>query len=239
MTILDAMQSAAIRLIGTKPQVFFGASTADDTFELEITDLINEVAKDICKYADWQALTKIQTITGDGTTEVFALADDYDRQILVTEIQDTDSWFWGYEHVPNITDFIFYKNRGFNLITPGIWCMFNNELNFWPAPASGSTATFPYISTGYARLDGSLVVNAQFENDTDGFEIRGGERLLTLGLIWRWRENKKLDHTGDQEQFNLLIDQLAAKDKGSSVYRSNARSFRRLNTRAAWPFELG
>lgn len=238
MTILDAMQSAAIRLIGTKPQVFFGASISDDTFELEITDLINEVAKDICKYADWQALTKTRTITGDGATEVFALDDDYDRQILVTEIQDTDSWFWGYEHVPNITDFIFYKNRGFNLITPGIWCMFNNELNFWPAPASGATATFPYVSLNYA-VPQSGTATAAFATDTDSFIIRGGERLLTLGLIWRWRENKKLDYTGDQEQFMLLIDQLAAKDKGSSVYRSNSRSFRRLNTRAAWPFELG
>lgn len=239
MTILDAMQSAAIRLIGTKPQVFFGASNTDNVFEMEITDLINEVAKDICKYADWQALTKIRVIAGDGVTEVFPFDDDYDRQLLVTDIQDTTSWFWRYHHVPNITDFIFYKNRGFNLITPGIWCIFNNEINFWPPPATGENATFPYISTGYARLNGAAFTSPQFENDTDGFEIRGGERLLTLGLIWRWRENKKLDYTGDQEQFNLLIDQLAAKDKGSSVYRDNARTFRRLNTRAAWPFELG
>lgn len=237
MTILDAMQSAAIRLVGTKPQVFFASS---EQFELEIVDLINEVAKDICKYADWQALTKIRTIAGDDVTEVFELGEDYDRQLVVTDIQDTNSWFWGYQHVENINDFIFYKNRGFNLITPGIWCIFNNELNFWPAPATGATATFPYISTGYARLNGSAVVNPQFENDTDGFEIRGGERLLTLGLIWRWRENKKLDYTGDQEAFMLLIDQLAAKDKGSSVYRNNSRSLTgRLNTRAAWPFELG
>lgn len=237
MTILQAMQSASIRLVGEKPQVFFGSS---ETFELEIVDLINEVAKDICQQADWQALTKIRDIAGDGTTEVFALDDDYDRQLVVTDIQDTASWFWNYQHVENMNNFIFYKNRDFGLIQPGIWSIFGNAINFFPAPATGATATFPYISTGYARFDGAAFTSPAFENDTDTFEIRGGERLLTLGLIWRWRENKKLDYTGDQEAFATLLDQLAAKDKGSNVYRDNSRTLTgRLNTRVAWPFELG
>src|SRR3546814_5464552 len=46
------------------------------------------------------------------------------------------------------------------------------------------------------------------------------ERLLTLGLVWRWRENKKLDATGDQEAFIKALDEYAAKDKGSRVIRS-------------------
>lgn len=236
MTILAAMQAASIRLVGYKPQVFFGAT---DTFELEITDLINEVAKDICKYADWQALTRIKEIAGDGTTEVFPFDDDYDRQLVVTDIQDLNNWVWGYEHIPNINDFLYFKNRGIGSITPGAWTIYDNSLNFFPAPSTGNTATFPYISSGYAQFDGAAFTSPAFENDTDSFVIRGGERLLTLGLVWRWRENKKLDYTGDQEQFMLLIDQLAAKDKGSNVYRNNSRSFSRLNTRAAWPFELG
>ncbi|WP_423752652.1 hypothetical protein, partial [Brucella melitensis] len=77
-----------------------------------------------------------------------------------------------------------------------------------------------------------------FTADTDDFIIKGGNDLLTLGLIWRWRENKKLDYTGDQEQFTMALDQLAAKDKGTNVYRARSRS-RRLNTHLAWPFELG
>src|SRR3546814_14852216 len=60
------------------------------------------------------------------------------------------------------------------------------------------------------------------------------ERLLTLGLVWRWRENKKLDATGDQEAFIKALDEYAAKDKGSRVIRSRSR-LRLPGTHIAWP----
>ena len=231
MTILSAMQSAAVRLVGYRPQVFF---TSSEQFEQEIADLINEVAKDICKYHDWQALTKVHNLSVDGVTEEFDLPDDYDRQLVVTDIQDLDNWVWGYEHATNLNDFLYYKARG-PQITPGAWILYDNKLNFYPAPATN--ATFPYVSENYAiGANGSF--KNEFDRDDDTFIIRGGERLLTLGLIWRWRENKKLDYTGDQEAFTMLADQLAAKDKGSNVYRNRAHSGH-LNTRLAWPWPLG
>jgi hypothetical protein len=49
MSFLTAAQSAAIRLIGKKPTTFF---SSQNTFELEITDLANEIAADLVKYAD-------------------------------------------------------------------------------------------------------------------------------------------------------------------------------------------
>ena len=233
MSILSAMQSAAIRLVGQKPAVFF---TSSDVFEQEITDLVNEVAKDICKYNDWQALTKIYNLPSDGVTQAFDLPADYDRQLVVTDIQDLNNWVWGYEHATNINEFLYYKARG-PQITPGAWIMYNNQLNFYPAPVAANTATFPYISKNYA-LDSNNSGKSEFTADTDNFIINGGEDLLTLGLVWRWRENKKLDYTGDQEAFTMRADQLAAKDKGSNVYRDRSRT-RFLNTRIAWPFTLG
>ncbi|WP_210243966.1 hypothetical protein, partial [Brucella melitensis] len=92
MSILSAMQSATIRLVGQKPAVFF---TSSDQLELEIVDLVNEVARDICRYADWQALTKVYNVPTDGVTEIFDLPEDYDRQLLVTDIQDLNNWVWG------------------------------------------------------------------------------------------------------------------------------------------------
>lgn len=233
MTILSAMQKAAIRLVGQSPQVFFSSS---EQFELEIADLVNEVANDICKYADWQALTKVYNIPTDGVTDVFPMPNDYDRQLLVTDIQDLNNWIWGYHHTTNFNDFLYEKARNLYVI-PGCWTIYQNSFHFAPAPAFGNSATFPYVSTNYAvTQDGNSM--PEFTSDTDQFIIRGGERLLTLGLVWRWRENKKLDYTGDQEAYMMLIDQLAAKDKGSNVQRSNSFS-RRLNTRIAWPFTLG
>src|SRR3546814_7302765 len=70
MAILTALQSAAIRLIGRKPSTVYCAS---GTFEMEIADLANEVAQDVAKYQDWQALVWVANITGNGEVEEFAL----------------------------------------------------------------------------------------------------------------------------------------------------------------------
>lgn len=233
MTILDAMRSASIRLIGQQPQVFFASS---DDFELEIVDLINEAAQDIVKYNDWQSLISVANFSGDGVTEAFPMPDGYDRMMLTANIQDLRNWVWGYDHVNRLNDFLYMKARGWGPY-PGIWSLFDNNFNFYPAPAAGQLATFPYISKNYARSQDGTNKPA-FTRDDDEFRIPGGERLLTLWLVWRWRENKNLDATGDQENFVKALDEIAAKDKGSSVYR--ARSGRQWgNTRLAWPGLLG
>lgn len=231
--IKDAMQKAAVRLFGRKPQVFFGSS---EQFELELADLVNEVAVEICKYHDWQALTKVHSIQGDGVTNEFSLPVDYDRQLLYTVLQDLDHWLWGYTHVSDINTFLSMEYLTFGT-NPGLWTMYDNKLHFIPAPQDQNNATFPYISLNYAVSENGQR-KKEFTDDSDEFIIRGGERLLTLGLIWKWRENKKVDYTGDQENFTLAIDQLAARDKGSNVYRQySASNFRGVRT--SYPFKLG
>lgn len=231
MAILAAMQSAATRLIGQRPSTFFGGSGA---FEREITDFVNEVATDVAKYQDWQALIRIGTITGDGTTTAFDLPADYDRMLQNTSIADLTNWFWGFGAYTDINAFLYAEAQGFDPF-PGGWIIYGNQIRFSPAPAAAQVATFPYITTQWA-LDVSTAPKTAFDNDTDSFVLQ--ERLLTLGLVWRWRENKKLDATGDQEAFIKALDEYAVKDRGARVYRSNARRHF-PGTHPAWPWELG
>lgn len=232
MAILPAMQSAAIRLLGQRPVSFFGAV---GTFEMEIADLVNEVAIDVAKYQDWQGITKFATITGDGTETSFALPSDYDRMLQNARVQDVQSWFWGYSRVMDLNEFTYLVNTGWGPV-PGVWTLLANEMRFTPAPASAASATYPYISTGYALDAGTQEAKPAFTSDTDTFLLP--ERLLTLGLIWRWRENKKLDASGDQEAFVKALDEYAVKDRGARVYRKNSR---RLfpGVGIAWPGSLG
>lgn len=231
MTILSAMQSAAVRLIGRKPTTFFGAS---DQFEVEIADWTNEVAQDIAKYQDWQALQGIATITGDGATEEFALPEDYDRMLIYSDVQDLESWCWGYHPFDDINQFLYHQARGFGP-WPGGWIIYGNKLRFSPAPAAGDTATYPYISKNWALSSASAAKSA-FDADTDSFVLP--ERLIALALVWRWRENKKLDASGDQEAFIKALDEYAAKDKGSRPIVKNARRSI-AGSYPAWPWALG
>lgn len=231
MALLGALQSAAIRLLGQKPETFFGAA-AGRVFEMEITDLVNEVAADILKSHDWQALTRVHSLTGDGDETAFALPADYDRMLLRSNLQDPANWSWGYSQVSDLNDFLSLEGREVGL-SPGAWIIYGGEMRFTPAP-SGS-AQFPYVSRNYARDSATLATKAAFTADTD--ESLLPERLLTLGLVWRWRENKKLDYSGDQEAFMKAISEYAAKDRGSRSLRRGGRSI--SGTRPAWPWTLG
>lgn len=232
MTILSAMQAASIRLVGYRPSVFFSSS---QTFEQELVDLVNAGAKDICRSQDWQALTKTYSFTGDSDKEDFDGPADYGRQLIDADIQDLNNWAWGYFHLTNINEFLYRKARGFEPY-PGAWIIYGGQFHFSPAPATGQSATFPYISKNYA-VGNDGVSKAEFTKDDDSFVLP--EELLTLWLVWRWRENKKMDATGDQENFAKAFSEIAAKDAGSKIIRRNWSGLNRYNWVHAWPWELG
>lgn len=197
-------------------------------------DLVNEAAQDIAKYHDWQALQRVTTVPGDGTATEFNLPADYDRMLISSSVQDAKGWLFGYFQYGDINSFMFAKARGFQP-NPGGWIIYGNKLRFAPAPSAGNSASFPYISKNWAHPS-SGPDKAAFTDDADEFLLP--ERLLTLWLVWRWRENKKLDASGDQESFVKALDEYAARDRGA---RSYARSSRRAiaGTHLAWPGVLG
>lgn len=215
MAVLSAMQSAALRLIGRKPTTFFGAT---GQFEAEICDWVNEVAQDIARYQDWQILQRVTTLTGDGSTTEFSLPVDYDRMLQNASVQDLRNWVWGYFGFTNINSYLFEKARGFTPY-PGGWIIYGGKMHFSPAPMS-SGATFPYITNHIVTANDATPKTA-FTADTDSFVLP--ERLITLALVWRWRENKKLDASGDQEAFIKAMDEYAAKDKGAQIQRFGTR----------------
>lgn len=231
MTVLVAMQSAAVRLVGYKPGTFFDSA---QQFELEMCDLVNEVADDIAKYHDWQALIRLHTIVGDGATSEFALPADYDRFPIKGAVQDYNSWSWGYHHYTDLDAFLYDEARDFNAL-PGGWIIYGDMMRFSPPPGATTQARFPYITKEIVRSF-STAPQEDFTADNDSFLLP--ERLLTLGLVWRWRENKGLDATGDQEAFIKALDEYAAKDGGPVVIRRNSgRNFG--NTQTAYPWPLG
>lgn len=230
MTVLSACQSAGIRLIGQKPLSIFSAT---DQFALEMADLATEVARDIAKSNDWQALTKLHTITGDGTTTAFPLPTDYDRMLIHANVIDTNNFAWGYSRITDINDWIWVTERELQAL-PGSWILFDNQFQFVPAPASGATAMFPYISKNVVTIETTGEGSTTFTADADTFNL--SERLLTLGLIWRWREQKRLDYGADQANFEKAFAELAGRDKGSRIFRTGPLRF---PASLSYPYPLG
>lgn len=234
MTILDVGKKVALRVIGNQPISMF-TPTRDKQSVAEILDLAGDVAMDIAKSHDWQALTSIHTITGDGSTKTFPLPEDYGRMLLASGLIDPATWFWGYVNIPTVMDWLMEENYGFSRITPGAWIILGNEFNFVPAPSASAEAKLPYISKNIFR-SAALSPKETITADNDTFVL--DERLLMLGTLWRWKEQKGLEYAEDMHTYEIALSQAQARDAGARVIRRNSRT-RPLNTHTGWPWTLG
>lgn len=229
MTVLSACQDAIARLVATKPNAVFAS---DVEICVEIASLSNEAAADIAKGHDWQALTALKTINGDGTTEGWPLPDDYDRMVNGTDVH-SGTWIWQRYTNTGLDGWLELKAL-LPAIPPGYWNILGGSMSFVPVIATGDKAEFYYVSSKWARAAGGTP-KAAFDRDDDSFAL--DERLLTLALIWRWKSMKGMDYQEDMRNYDIALSQAMARDKGSRVIRSSGR--RSLNTRVGWPWELG
>jgi hypothetical protein len=208
MSVLTASQAAGLRIKGEEPASLFSAPTK---FASELANLANEVVADILERHDWRTLAKTHTITGDGSDTAFALPADYDRMPLnaklyasssqtpLSPIRDADQLVQ-FQIDPVVAD-------------PGCWGIFGGELHILPALGNGSTVKFAYQSN-FAVAAGT---KRAFSADTDDFDL--DERMLTLGLIWRWRAQKRLEYGEDLQNFENAISARAGRDKGARILK--------------------
>lgn len=229
MSVLGAMQSAAVRLVGQKPTQLFASTSG---IALELSDLVNEAAVDIVKAHEWTALMTLYTLAGDGTSTAFDLPADFDRcpkdvHIFTTQwpgvpfqrARDLDEWYFNQRFV--------YAG------VPGWWIMLGGKLNLYPAPASGVDAQFYYVSKN-AVTPASGADKAQFTADDDTFKLP--ERLLTLACIWRWKSMKGLAYAEDMANYEVALSQEITKDKGPRILIEGKR---RLAIPVAYPGVVG
>lgn len=210
MTVFAAIRSAVLRAEGTQIQEAFSSSAQ---VAVEMSDLANEVAADIAKSADWRALTKIHTINASGGY-AFDLPDDYDRMVLASDVDDPGTVFWGYAPFDSVNTWSRYLTGSYSILSPGGWIILGGQILFHPAPTS--QAAFPYISTEWARSEDGTA-KSEFTADNDTFVL--SERLLTLGLIWRWKDQKGLEYAEDMANYELALARESGRDKGAYVVR--------------------
>jgi hypothetical protein len=90
--------------------------------------------------------------------------------------------------------------------TPGRWIMLGGEMKILPAMSAAASAQFYYISR-------SLTKQGKPEFEADGDEFVLDERLIWLGVIWRWRAQKRLDYAEDLQNYEIAKEQAIAKDR--------------------------
>lgn len=202
MSVLSACNSAALRLRGKK--VVSVVSTTDQ-FSLELGDLANETASAIRAEHDWQALTKLATLAGDGSATAFSLPVDFDRMLKKGEVRSPKWQTIRFVQARDLDQWMAFKAMAI-AGTPGQWIIVGGKMEVLPAMSAQDSAQFYYISKNFTKQG-----KPEFVADADEFLL--DERLITLGVIWRWRAQKRLEYAEDLQNFEIAQAQAIARDR--------------------------
>ena len=222
MSVLSACQRATMEMYGVKPAAVFSSQGQK---EIECQYLANEVAEDIAKSADWQRLTKLYTVDGDGATEAFPLPDDYDRMTQGVGVHSSKWFDRRYENAETLDRWLDLRilAPGF---PPGYWIILDNQFQVIPNISTGDDAEFYYQSKWIVH-PATGPNKTEFTQDDDEFIL--SDRLLTLGIIWRWKAMKGQPYAEDMQSYQEALSQEQTRDRGARVIRSNG------NGRWSWP----
>lgn len=220
MTVLTCFKSASRRLLSQDQGSLF---TGSDPFQIKFLEILSEAIQDIAQAHDWNDLTKLCTLTTDGSTADFALPADYDRMPIKADVHSS-IWSVNYEPVKDNDEWI-QLQRFMPSTIPGYWIIYGGQMHLLPTPRVNENPCFWYISINIVRgSDGTL--KSAFTSDDDSFVL--DEQLLLLCAIWRWKQAEGLDYQEDMRNYEIRLSQLAAKDQGSKPIRSNRRGLNRL-----------
>lgn len=209
MTILSVVQEVC-PVIGLSVPVALFTSTDGDLIQLR--NVANEMAQRIAATHDWQLLKRINTHTGDGSTEDFDLPGDYDRMT-----KDSQVWSSSLEtplsHIPSTNEWLGLDVQSFDFVI-NAWTIYGGQIHIKPALASAVTAKYFYQSNLLVS-PASGADKALFTADDDTYRL--SERVLKLGIIWEWCEQKGMPYPEKMETYEDARAKAAGNDKGATV----------------------
>jgi hypothetical protein len=150
---------------------------------------------------------------GDGVSEAFSLPTDYDRMLKKAVVHSTTWQNAKFVAAKDEDDWLYTKDIGI-AGTPGKWIILSGQFQVFPAMAVGENARFYYISNKICGPVGTLT-KTSFTDDSDTLFIN--EKLLRLGIIWRWRANKRMEYAEDMSNFEIAMAEVYGADKGSKL----------------------
>lgn len=218
MTMLSIVNSAQRRLgLNVSSTV---AGNSDDT-TVQLLALLNQAGEELAEVYTWQVLQKEATFTtvateSQGAIETVAPGFSY---ILNQTIWNRD-----------------LRRPIFGALNPEEWQLLkassvqgpfqqyrirNDSLLLIPAPPAGQACAFEYITKNWATDTTGATGKSAFTVDTDVALL--DEQLLTLSLVWRFKQSQALDFSTELQMFENRLTNSMGRDGGKPVLDMNGR----------------
>lgn len=196
------------------------AGNSDDT-TVKLLALLNQAGEELAQEYPWQALQREATFTTvaaetQGAMETLAPGWLYIvnqtiwnrslRRPVFGALSQSD---WQLLKSSSVQGpFQQYRIMGGNLM-------------FIPAPPAGQTCAFEYITRQWATDSTGVTGKAEFTVDTDVALL--DEALLTLSLIWRFKQSNGLDFAAELQMYELRVGNAQARDGGKQALDLDGR----------------
>lgn len=212
MTILSVIQSMSGRTGIPVPPTVFGST---DPRVGQLAYLAAEIVEDLLSRYDWQVVIKqgeFSTLAQEDQGTLLTICGVQPIRILNDTLMNrtmrlpvygpiNDRLWQQYKALPNIGPFYKYRIRG-------------NRMLFNPVPPAGQDIAFEFI-TPNAVIAEDGTEKAEFTADSDTFAL--DERLLKLGLRWKWKAEKGQDYAEELSAYAAMALSLSASDATKPV----------------------
>jgi len=103
-----------------------------------------------------------------------------------------------------------------------VWRLFGDQIEIWPALDNGEIVTTEYRSEFWILANDATTRKARWTADTDRALVP--ERLITLGLVWRWKQAKGFDYSESFRSYQFERQRAAGVDGGSPTIQISETS---------------
>jgi hypothetical protein len=239
MTALSIVQDASLRIGVPYPsELFAGTSRALVELKATLLDCARMVAYDTGH--DWTALKTLNTFTGNGTDLAFDMPADYQRMLKKATVWPSDNPYTPMIHYTDTDEWLGMLSQAFPPLS-GAWTLIGDQMHIRVGGSSsplgtGVTAQFYYLTKKYARNAGGTAI-AAFSADDDTYRL--DERLLTLAVIYRWKQAHGQDYAEELSDYGNALAERIGSDKGSNIFAVGGRTTTALDLGWAYPGVLG
>jgi hypothetical protein len=231
MTLLSVVKDVCA-VVGVQQPTSITTNLVGNRTMQEMLALANEMAQRIAyDTRDWTLFRKVQTFTGDGVATSFPLPANYKRMLLTSNVWRSTQTLYPMKIVPDTDEWLNRRARNY-YDGAGEWTMFGGEMLIAPTLALGTSVYFPYLEKNCVALN-SGGAGDSFMDDNDAFRL--DERLLKLGMIWQWKQNKGTSYAEDMGTYSDALSIAMGHDKPAPIIIGRRPMADGIRTAYPWP----
>jgi hypothetical protein len=218
MTLLSVVRDVCA-VVGVQMPTSVFANIDTNRTMAEMLSLANEMAQTIAYDGrDWTLLRKIGAVAGDDVTTGFSLPADYQRFLLTSNVWRSSSTQTPMQFISDTDQWANRRMSGntnwMSIGSWGEWTILGGLLHIFPPLTVTEKAYFAYLNKNCIDLKGGGHGDV-FMDDADSFSL--DERVLKLGMIWRWKAQKGSAYTEDLGTYGDALANVSARDSPAPI----------------------